>query len=299
MSPRRGASVVLLVLALLLGKEVRAQVEVTVRGDPQCPSAAMVRAALDEICPEADWPFETVSVDVSAARLSLTLDEDPHARRDIPAAVDCRERAASIALVVRAWSGELPSRPTSPPALTVHSPALSSARPKTHALEIDGALFYAALWGHAPGAWVGVGRTPHEGGLGFRTFGAYQSAEEVSLAGGQNRLRRLWAGAGPTLHLQEESLFASTDVGLLASFTRAKGDGYADNQSAHTWNLGALADVRAGLQLETIRVWLGVRLLRLFHEESIAIASSPGKTDASSLNAWDLQVGVGIGSRFE
>jgi hypothetical protein len=166
-------------------------------------------------------------------------------------------------------------------------------------LEIDGAFFYGALWGHAPGAWLGVGRTPHDGGLGFRVFGAYQSAEDVALAGGQNRLRRLWAGAGPTLHLQDESLFASADLGLLASFTRAKGDGYRDDQSAHTWNWGALADLRAGLQLEKIRIWLGVRLLRLFHDESIAITSGPGITDTSALNAWDLQVGVGIGTRFE
>lgn len=302
MSPRPLASACVLALALLAGRSSHAELAVTVRGDPACPSADMVRAAVYDISPDAQWMSETVMVDVSPERLSLTLGDEQTARRDIPAPADCQARAEAVALVVRAWSGDLPAHPTVSPMLTVAAPAPAPAQTKIskHAVELDGAVFYSPLWGHAPGIWLGVGRTPRAGGLGFRVLGAYQSARDLALASGRNQLSRAYAGAAPTLHVQRESLFASAEVGLVVTLTRAQGDGYTSDERASTWNLGALADVRGGAQLGRFRVWLNARLLRLFHQETITIASSGLEhDDTSRLNAWDTQLGIGMGARFE
>lgn len=166
--------------------------------------------------------------------------------------------------------------------------------------EVDGSVFYSAPWGHAPGVWLGAGRTPRDGGLGFRVFGAYQAAQDIALAGGKNHLMRVLAGAGPTFHLQAEELFTSADLGLLVTHTRAMGHGYDIPSSAHTWNLGAVVDLRGGVHLGRFRCWLNARLLRLLHAETITIASGDSETDDTSrLRAWDLQLGMGVGARFE
>jgi hypothetical protein len=42
------------------------------------------------------------------------------------------------------------------------------------------------------------------------------------------------------------------------------------------------------------------RLLRLVHAETVKIqSSSPGVADSAALNVWDVQLGVGLGVRFE
>ncbi len=301
MSTRRLASGCVLVLALLVDGGAHAQSTVEVRGDATCPSPDMVRAALHGMGLDAAWLPESVIVDVSPERLWLTLGDDPSARREIPAAADCHARAEAIALVIRTWSGDLPSHPTSAPVLTMApaKPAPAPVELSRHVLELDGSVFFSALWGRAPGLWLALGRTPRDGGLGFRVFGATQSAQDVTLAEGRNHVQRALAGAAPTFHLRRDNLFASADLGLVATFTRARGDGYASNQGAHAWNLGALGDLRLGTQSGRFRLWLNARLLRVFHQETITIASdSGGDADTSRLNAWDLQLGIGTGGRF-
>jgi hypothetical protein len=302
MSPRRLASGCVLALALLAGRSSHAELAVTVRGDTNCPSAEMVRAAVYDISPDAQWMSETVKVDVSPERLSLTLGDAESARRHIPAPPDCQARAEAIALVVRAWSGDLPAHPTVSPMLTVAppAPAPAPARVSDHAVELDAAVFYSPFWGHAPGVWFALGRTPRLGGLGFRVFGSYQSAQDLAIAGGKNHFARLLAGAAPTLHVQGERVFASADVGLVITFTRAMGDGYQPVEDTHTWNLGVVGDVRGGVFLGRLRFWVHTRLLRLFHQERITIASnSTESADSRTLKTWDVQVGIGVGARFE
>ena len=279
-----------------------AQPMVVVRGDDTCPSADMIRAALLAARPQGDWAEQKVIVEVADDRLSLSLGEAPAVRREIPADADCTVRAESVAVVIAAWSGELGARPTDSPVITVASPApvLAPAKQLSHVLELDGAPFYSPLWGHAPGAWLGVGRTPRDGGAGVRVLGAYQSARDVAMEGGTNQVLRFLVGAALTYHLQRTHVFASGDVGLVGTLTRAQGTGYETNRADSTTNFGGLADVRAGLRLGRFRLWSNVRLVRLVHAENVKIqSSSPGVADSALLNAWDVLLGVGLGVRFE
>ena len=132
-------------------------------------------------------------------------------------------------MVVAAWSGELVSRPSDSPTLTAASPptvltaVVQPARQAAPVIEVDGGIFYSPAWGHAPGASVGVGRTPRDGGAGVRLLGAYQSARDVPLEGGTNEVQRFIAGAAVTYQLERRRLFAAGDAGLVGTLTRHKG----------------------------------------------------------------------------
>jgi hypothetical protein len=289
-------------VAITAAFAAQAQPMVVVRGDVNCPNEEMIRAALRLARPEGEGAGQTVTVEVGDDRLTLSLGDAPAVRREIPADRDCSVRAESVAVVIAAWSGELGSRPTDSPMLAVASPepVLIPARQPSSVIELDGAAFYSSMWGHAPGVWVGLGRTPREGGFGVRAVGAYQSARDIALEGGTNQVMRFLMGAAVTYHLQRVRVFASGDVGLVGTFTRAQGAGYETNQAESTTNFGGLADLRGGLRLGRARLWLNARLLRLVFTENVKIQStSPGVADSAALAAWDLQLGMGLGVRFE
>ena len=289
-----------------------AQTIVVVPSDATCPSVEMLRAALP-VRPNGEWPQQTVTVEVAGDRLSLSLGEAPAARREIPTDRDCSVRAQNVAVVIATWSGELGSRPTDSrvltaenpkpvPILTVASPAAAPtpAKRSNHVFELDGAGFYSLSWGHAPGAWLGVGRLPRYGGFGVRLLGAYQSARDVALEGGSNQILRFFAGAALTYHLQRTHFFASGDAGLVGTLTRAQGTGYQANRADSTTNFGGVAELRGGLRFGRARLWLNARVLSLVHADTVKVEStSPGVGDRASLSRWDGQLGAGLGFRFE
>jgi len=278
-----------------------AQPTVVVHGDTTCPSVDMILAALPAARPAAGWPEQMVTVEVVDDQLSLSLGEAA-VRREIPADGDCSVRAESVAVVMAAWAGDLEARPTDSPVLVMASPApvLAPAKKPGHVFEMDGAVFYSPLWGHAPGAWLGVGRTPRAGSVGVRVLGAYQSARDVALEGGTNQILRFLVGAALTYQLQRRYVFAAGDAGLVGTVTRAQGSGYEPSGASSTANFGGVADLRGGLRLGRARLWLNARVLRLVHAETVKVQStSPGVADSAALTPWDLQLGVGLGFRFE
>jgi hypothetical protein len=285
-----------------LAASALAQPTVVVHGDATCPSEDMIQSALRTTRPHGEWPEQPVIVEVSDDGLALLLGESPAVRREIPADADCAVRAESAAVVIAAWSGELASRPTDSAVLTVPSPAPMPVPATTshHVLDVDAAAFYSVLWGHAPGAWLGVGRVPRNSGVGVRALGAYQASRDITLEGGTNQLLRLLLGAAVTYQLQRTRVFASGDVGLIGTLTRARGAGYESNQVGSTTNFGGFAELRGGLRLGRARLWLDTRLLRLARAETVKIRStSPGVADSARLSAWDLQIGLGFGLCFD
>ena len=278
-----------------------AQPMVVVHGDATCPSADMVLAALPAARPDDALSGQKVAVEIADDRLTLSLGETPGVRREIPADADCSVRAESVAVVLAAWSGELGARPTDSPVLTLASPApvLAPAKKPRPLIELEGGAFYSPLWGHSPGAWLGIARTPRDGGVGMRLLGAYQSARDVALEGGTNQVMRFLVGAALTYQREWWHVFAAGDAGLVGTLTRAQGSGYDSNQTGSIVNFGGVAELRGGVRLGRARLWLNARGLRLVHAEIVKVRStSPGVADNAALNAWDVQLGVGLGFRF-
>ena len=301
-----GAIVLVAGLASSLPGSARAEPNLVVRGDAACPSVDMIRAALLEARPDGWLPDQPVAVDVSGERLAVTLGDAPTVLREIPADRDCAVRAASVAMVIVAWSGDLRSSPVASPVLTAASPPAvlaAAARPPnraTHVVEVDGSAFYSTAWGHAPGAWLGVGGLPRAGHFGVRLQGGYQSARDVALEAGTNQIHRFLLGASITYQRERARLFGAVDTGLVGAFTRAQGAGYEINRAASTMNFGGLVELRGGVRLGRARVWAGARGLRLAFDENVKIrSSSPGVNDSATLSPWDLQVAVGLGWAFE
>jgi hypothetical protein len=288
------------------GTLAHAEPALVVRGNSECPSAAMISHALSAVRPDGALPEGPVAVDVTEDRLTVTLGEAATARREIPADRDCAVRAASVALVIAAWSGDLASRPSASPELQTASPVVVAKTPlppattATHVIELDGSAFYSPVWGHQSGIWLGVGRVPREGGVGARLLGAYQGARDVALEGGANQLYRTLLGAAVTFRRQGAHGFGSGDLGLVGVLTHAQGVGYQTNRGDSAANLGGLVDLRGGLLFGRLQLWAGARVLGLVHSDSVKIqSSSPGVADSATLRAWDAQLGLGMGVRFE
>jgi hypothetical protein len=293
--------------ASLTATLAHAQPTVVVLGDATCPSEAMIRTALPTAWPQGDLSGQTVTIEVVDDRLALSLGEGPAGRREIPADRDCTVRAESVAVILAAWSGELGANPTVSPVLKAAKPApvqtvLLAPMPATGAspvTEVEGSAFYSPLWGHGLGGVLGASRTSRDGGLGVRGFGAYQPGRDLALEGGTNQVLRFLVGAALTYQLRRTHVFASGDVGLVGTFTRAQGTGYEPNHADSTANLGGLVDLRGGLQLGRFSLWLNARGLRLAHAETVKVQStSPGVADSTTLNAWDLHIGAGLGVRL-
>jgi hypothetical protein len=188
--------------------------------------------------------------------------------------------------------------PAGPP--SVLTAVVRPARPAANVIEVDGAVFYSPVWGHAPGASVGVGRTLRDGHAGVRLLGAYQLARDVPLEGGTNEIQRFIAGATVTHRLERRRVFAAGDAGLVGTLTRAQGSGYATNRTASAVNFGVVAELRGGLRWGRARLWANGRVLRLVQDETVKVqSSSPGIADSVTLSPWDAQLGVGVGFLFE
>ena len=174
------------------------------------------------------------------------------------------------------------------------------AQGSRNVLELDAAPFYSLIWGHAPGVWLGLGLAPRGGGLGARVIGSYQAGRDVMLEGGSTTLLRSLIGATATYDLQRTHVWGSGDLGLAGSFTHGQGSGYQVNRGSSSTNLGGLAGLRAGLRVGRFRLGADARLVRLAHAETVMIqTSSPGVGDRAVLSPWDVQLGVGLGFRFE
>jgi hypothetical protein len=292
----------LLVAAFAFAPAAQAQPSVVVHGDGTCPSADMILAALPAAASEVDWAGQTVTVEVANNQLALSLGDAAGTRREIPADADCAIRAESVAVVIAAWSGELGARPSDSPMFTIATPApvLTPVKKRGHVIEVDGAAFYSPVWGHGPGASLDVSRRPWRGHVGARALLAYQSARDVALEGGTSQILRLLVGATVTYQLHSKRLFAAGDVGLAGTLTLARGSGYDPNETGSAANFGGIAELRGGLHLGRFTVWLNARGLRLAHGETVKVQStSPGVADRAGLSAWDVQLGLGLGFRFE
>ena len=311
MKRKIGAWVAAISLVVAASSLAQAATNLVVHSDSDCPSGQAVTEALWAIRPDHEWPALTATIQVSDDRLQVVLGEDRSNQREIPAPADCAERATRVALVIAVWSGELPAQTSGAPSLSVAVPvpALTVAPPapvpvpaqkSPTVFELDAAAFYSPLWGQAPGAWLGFGRTPRDGGFGVRVLGAYQSASTLAIEGGTNQVRRFLVGAALTYHLQLPRAFASGDGGLVGTLTHAQGAGYDTNRADDTTNFGGVVDLRAGLRFGRFRLWWNARVLRLVHAETMKVQSiTPSVANSVALNAWDAQVGMGLGFRFE
>ena len=279
-----------------------AESNLIVRSDGDCPGGKAVSEALWAIRPDREWPALTATVHVVDDRVQVSLGEDRHHWREVPAPDDCADRANRVALVIAAWSGELPSYATGAPDLSIAIPAPVPVTTKKSSTVTEVGLrgFYSIVGGWAPGTSVEVGRFRREGWWGYRGIVGYQSAKTLPVDIGISHYDRILLGATIALQWNRPRWFLSGDVGLLGSLTRAYGDGYSRNDSSSGPNLAFCTEARGGVKLASYRLWADLGLQRWARKETIQVDPlAVGSSTLHSLPTWDAHAGLGVGVVFD
>jgi hypothetical protein len=293
------------VLLLVVASPARAQTNLVVRSTGDCPSAEAVSASLWAIRPDREWPALRATIDVVENRLRVSLGADPTIWREVPAPVACADRVGLAALVIAAWSGELPAQATSGPSLPVAVsmplPVQAAvAKPRAAVFELGGAGFYSTVGGAALGARIEVAGLRREGWWGVRAAAAYQSAKSRWVDIGMTDYSRTLLGAALVLQWSRRYLYLSSDWGMTGALTRARGNGYSQNDSASGLNLGLDAEARLGLRLRAFRIWVDGTVYRWLGKQTIRIDPLvSGSSTLATLPSWDLHLGLGAGVMFD
>jgi len=290
---------------MVAASPTKAETNLTVSSNGDCPSGQAVREALWVIRPDSEWPTLTATVYVVEAQIQVSLGQDQNHWREVPAPADCADRANRVAVVIAVWSGALPVDATDAPSLSVAVPtplpvpaAIAKKSAMTTELGLSG--FYSAVGGLVPGGSVEIGRFRREGWWGLRASASYQSTKSLRVDIGDSQYDRTLLGAAMVLQWNRPRILLSSDWGLVGAFTRAHGDGYSQNQSASGLNVGLAADARVGLRLRAFRIWADLRLYRWALKETIRVDPlSTGASSTSTLPTWDAHLGLGAGVVFD
>ena len=290
---------------LVASSPARAEPNLVVRSSGDCPSAEGVREALRTMRPDQEWPSLTATVEVVADRVRVRLGEDQELWREVPAPADCADRANRVALVIAAWSGELPAQTSGAPSLSVAVPApvpvpAAVAQPSATVYELGLSGFYSMAGSSAPGGRIELARLRREGWWGLRASAAYQSAKSLYVDIGRTQYNRTLLGAALVLQWNRSRFFLSSDGGMVGSLVRAQGNGYSQNESASGLNLGLDAEGRVGLRLRSFRIWADAVLYGWLGKETIRVDPlSTGLPSTATLPRWDVHLGLGAGVMFD
>jgi hypothetical protein len=283
----------------------KAETNLVVRSSGDCPSAQVVRAALWTVRPDLEWTPLTATVEVVENRIRVSLGEDQAVWREVPAPADCADRANRAALVIAAWSEELPVQTASAPSLSVAVPAplpvqAVVAKPSATVLELGFSGFYSMAGGSVPGARIELAWLRRKDWWGLRADASYQSTKSLYVDIGRAQYDRTLLGAALVLQWNRPRYFLSSDWGLVGDLVRVHGDGYTQNESASGPNVALDAEGRVGLRLRAFRIWADAVLYRWLGKETIRVDPlSTGLSSTATLPRWDVHLGLGAGVMFD
>jgi hypothetical protein len=284
---------------------VKAQTNLVVRSSGDCPSARVVSEALWTARPDREWPPLAANIEVVENRIRVSLGEDQAVWREVPAPADCADRANRAALVIAAWSGELPAQTTSAPSLSVAVPAplpvqAVVAKHSATVFELGFSGFYSMVGGSVPGGRIELAWLRREGWWGLRAGASYQATKSLYVDIGRTQYDRTLLGAALVLQWNRPRYFLSSDWGLVGALVRVHGDGYTENESASGLNVALDAEGRVGLRLRAFRIWADAVLYRWLGKETIRVdPMSTGLSSTATLPRWDVHLGLGAGVMFD
>ena len=89
----------------------KAESNLIVRSDGDCPSGQAISEVLWAIRPDREWPVLTATVHIVDDQLQVSLGADRDHQRKVPAPDDCADRANRAALVIAAWAMDTAASP--------------------------------------------------------------------------------------------------------------------------------------------------------------------------------------------
>jgi hypothetical protein len=230
---------------VLAARPAAAETNLVVRGLGECPSATAVREALWAIRPDREWTPLTATSEVVQDRVRVSFAGDPGLWREVSAPADCADRANRAALVIAAWSGEIPAQTADAPQLAIAVPPpvpvpaplpVAAAKPSAAVFEIGGSGFYSLIGGAVPGARIELARLSRESWWGLRAVAAYQWSRSFPMDIGKTQQNRTSLGLALVLQWSFPYLYLSSDWGMVGGFLRAHGNGYEQGSQRSAGN---------------------------------------------------------------
>jgi len=298
----RALTMLLRVLALSVALLPAARAGASVDSDSACPSSDAVLRALRALRPAADWPDLRVFIQADEAGLRVWVDGDPETERWILAAPDCAARAATVALVIATWSGELPAQAADHPELKRSVRVDPVARPmpaprgRNGHTEVGANGLASVAGGLVPGGRIEV--THLRGDFGAQVSLGFHGPRGIAVGGGSTRFTRIAGAATFHARVPVRALYLGGDLGAAAALAVAWGEGFARNDidASATWGLVAAA--RAGLPLGHFRIWTELRVHRWLYEQHVQIDAPVSGSGEAVLPSWEVQWALGVGWMF-
>jgi hypothetical protein len=293
-------------VALVVAQATAAHDPLAIESDSSCPSADAVRAALVGLRPVEDWPPARVFIAAQDQSLLVSMGSPATTQRRLNVEPDCDARAATVALVIATWLGELPAEAVvapvsaeSPP--MVRGEALSSAPdpgPPTQSSrrrEVGAGVLAETGSGLSPGLRLEVLGLVGQGIFGWQASLVLPAARELTVGPGRTTFRRTSASASLLGRRVAGKLFLSADAGAALGYTSASGSDYQENQTDKSLTYGLLAGLRGGVLWGRARLWIDGRLFRWLYGQTVEV---DGLASTAVLPSWDLQCAVGASYAF-
>ena len=283
---------------------------VQIRSDSSCPSAAMVRDALNALGRPPSVRRATVTLETMSSRLRVAFGWDgasPTDVRELEAPADCGARAETAAVVASSWLGLLPASPAAaPPPSTVGAvapPAIRPASPVSPHVARESwlgvGLGAAAGAGIVAAARAELARLPADArGFGWAIAAQVSLPRRQTVGSGTSSWVRPALGLAGGVGWPLGRLVLAADAGALAAVTFAWGEGYPSNQNDHALAFGLSAGLRVALATTFARPWVEVRLIgwptaqRLRFDEagSAATVSDLPPVESNLTLGWSLSL---------
>jgi hypothetical protein len=323
------------------GVEIRGDIRCPTAGEVREHLQPLLSGPPAEL-PPTDWlelrdlPVEGPGTPDLELRLARTgLDGPPPvalalgARRIVRLA-SCAQTAEKIAVIVASWIGNYPTPPATLPGMTVAAPeALETPAAGAPASLISGqppslqrqasssrrsdAVFAVGVAGGAVSGRVG-GVAPEiqaEGEVSLaprlllRLTATGAGSREIPINDARATWQRLTVmPSAAAVWRSPKGRFVELGGGALVAVTRARGQGFATNQSDIGLELGLAPSARLGTRLEgrAVSIWLGATAPIWLRPTRAAVDGLPaGEPSTVGLPWWELSIAAGVtfsGSSF-
>jgi hypothetical protein len=269
-----------------------------------------VAEALSLLFPPAEWPSGTVRIQTRPDMIIVDLISDGATQRQLRVAPDCGVRAATVALVIATWTGELSSDATGTPVLRGRTAAnrgeevarnteLPAIIAPATERDLGAGVLLAMSGGVAPGFRIDFVQTRAPGGLGWEVGLSLPAQRERAAAGGSVSWTRVAANLAVNGRITLRRLAVSANAGLTGAYTLTTGHGYAINQGAQAITGGLIAGARLALPWRRLRLFTDVRAYRWLFQQTVTVDTTTGSRVATiALPSSDLQWAVGLAYVF-
>ena len=301
-------------------------------GTASCPTAAQIEGAMSGLPSGSD---DSLSAQVTEVQGTIHLElvdakGSPLATRTLAGDEDCERLARSVAVVLTAWTAEVPEAPMLSPwrgnrlpvisdqpemldpasleeeraqSETPAPPPLEAERPVEERPPYDGPLRLEVGLGpmgaiNSNGAAAAVDVSgfllDRNSGFGGLLSLFVEGKQTGQLGGGFISYQRVGLALGPAHRWSFGPLDLDVDADAVLGLLLANGSEYPTSSAGDTVQSGLRAGARLGTSFGALQAWLGGWGLYWIGEETLELAPNGGSFVVPS---WEVLIGAGVGYR--